>query len=74
MIFFSSSSSFRKEVGLDLFFPKQMQENLKVKEAVVKGPGKTLLMLCPRTRAEGTGLGILGDTARVSVLLGAIGT
>lgn len=25
--------SFRKEVGLDLFFPKQMQENLKVREA-----------------------------------------
>lgn len=24
------SSSFRKEVGLDLFFPKQMQESLKV--------------------------------------------
>lgn len=61
-------------MGLDLFFPKQMQENLKVREAVGKGPRKTLLMLCPRTRAEGTGLGIVGDAARVSVLLGAIGT
>lgn len=32
--------SFRKEVGLDLFFPKQMQENLKVREAEGKEPGK----------------------------------
>lgn len=32
--------SFRKEVGLDLFFPKQMQENLKVREAAGKEPGK----------------------------------
>lgn len=36
--------SFRKEVGLDLFFPKQMQENLKVREAEIKEPRDPCLM------------------------------
>lgn len=29
----------RKEVGLDLFFPSQMQENLKVRGVRVEGGG-----------------------------------
>lgn len=57
------ASSFRKEVGLDLFFPKQMQESLKVREPKGKGPRKTPFVLFPKTRTKGIWLGILRNTA-----------
>lgn len=59
--------SFRKEVGLDLFFPKQMQENLKVRKPLGKEPRETPFVLASWTGANGIGLGILGK-ARASVL------
>ena len=52
--------TFRKEVGLDLFFPKQMQENLKVRKPVGEEPRKTPFVspLCPpRIRSVRDGAG-----------------
>lgn len=67
--------SFRKEVGLDLFFPKQMQENLKVRKSVGKAPTQTLFMVSP-TRLGNRARDGAGDTwaARVSLLPWAICT
>lgn len=48
-------------MGLDLFFPKQMQENLKVRKPM----GEDLFVLIPKTRVEGMRLGILRE-ARAS--------
>lgn len=44
--------AFRKEVGLDLFFPKQMQENLKVREAESKEPREPCSMWVLRQELE----------------------
>ena len=52
--------TFRKEVGLDLFFPRQMQENLKVRKPVDEEPRKTPFVppLChPRNRSIRDGAG-----------------
>ena len=52
--------TFRREVGLDLFFPKQMQENLKVRKPVDEEPRKTPFVspLCrPRIRSIRDGAG-----------------
>lgn len=58
-------------MGLDLFFPKQMQENLKVSG---QGAQKDPFVLVPRTRAKGIGLGNTRDTSRISVSLWATWT
>lgn len=47
-------------MGLDLFFPKQMQENLKVRKPLGKGPRDAPFVLASRTGANGIGLGYLG--------------
>lgn len=58
-------------MGLDLFFPKQMQENLKVRKPLGKGLRETPFVLASRTGANGIGLGVLGKT-RVSVGIGPL--
>lgn len=55
-------------MGLDLFFPKQMQENLKVRKPM----GEDLFVLIPKTRVEGMRLGILRE-ARASAWPWAFG-
>lgn len=50
---------FRKEVGLDLFFPKQMQENLKVRKSKGEGPRKPFFVQVPWARNTRSGLGHL---------------
>lgn len=55
--------SFRREVGLDLFFPKQMQENLKVREAEGAEPREPCSMCVLGRELEGQRKRIYGHKA-----------